>query len=108
MTKTTPFIFFDPSVPARIESSGLVVRMVVVGVRPIAGRLQVFGHRDGVGAVAEFNRPYGWALDAAGGVLYLTDRHNHCVRAVTLTTGTVSTVAGVPVSDTHLTLPTKA
>ena len=43
-------------------------------------------------AEAEFNDPQGLALD--GHTLYVADRKNHALRAVDLTAGTVTTLAG--------------
>jgi len=50
------------------------------------------GHRDGTGTAAQFNRPYGVALDTSGNV-YVADSHNHRIRKITAA-GEVSTIAG--------------
>jgi streptogramin lyase len=42
----------------------------------------VAGFRDGVGTAAEFNHPYGIALDA-NGTLYISDRGNNVIRRIT-------------------------
>lgn len=50
------------------------------------------GRKDGTFADAQFDDPQGLALD--GDILYVADRKNHCIRALDLKAGTVSTVAG--------------
>lgn len=52
------------------------------------------GYRDGVGVAARFRHPQGLVLDAAHGVLYVSDTDNHRIRAVALGSGAVSTLAG--------------
>jgi DNA-binding beta-propeller fold protein YncE len=63
-------------------------------VSTIAGAAGVAGHRDGVGASALFNRPYGVALDPWGN-LYVTEEGNHDVRKIA-PNRRVTTVAGDP------------
>jgi len=60
-------------------------------VSTLAGTGEV-GHGDGEGAVAQFNRPRGVAVDGDGNVI-VADRDNHCIRKVT-PQGHVSTLAG--------------
>jgi len=60
-------------------------------VRQIIGSGQP-GLVDGEPASARFRRPQGLALD--GDRLYVADTENHAIRAVDLTTGVVSTIAG--------------
>ncbi len=48
----------------------------------------------GPGTAAQLNNPTTLALDAAAGVLYIVDAGNHAIRALTLSTGVIRTVAG--------------
>jgi sugar lactone lactonase YvrE len=54
------------------------------------------GFADGIGIAAQFRGPTGMYLDATAGRLLVADTGNHIVRAIDLTTGMVSTVAGTP------------
>ncbi len=51
------------------------------------------GFTDGAFAEATFNKPQGMSL-SADNVLYIADVNNHAIRAVDLTDGVVSTIAG--------------
>ena len=55
---------------------------------------QQTGHADGVGTAARFVNTYGAALDSHGN-LYVTDQHDHTIRQIVLSTGDVSTFAGM-------------
>jgi sugar lactone lactonase YvrE len=61
-------------------------------VSTLAGTTGEKGHRDGEGAGAQFNQPYGVAVDGDGSII-VADMHNHCIRNIT-PTGQVSTLAG--------------
>lgn len=50
------------------------------------------GFKDGAATTAQFYRPQGLALQ--GGALYVADTENHAIRAVDLSSGTVTTLAG--------------
>jgi len=52
------------------------------------------GFKDGSFADARFRNPQGLALSADGGTLYVADTDNHAVRALDLSSRTVSTIAG--------------
>ncbi len=65
-------------------------------VTTIAGQT-TSGYRDDVGTAAQFNMPYGIAVDG-GGNLYVADCVNNLVRKIT-PAGLVSTVAGSGISD---------
>src|SRR5690606_23455733 len=51
------------------------------------------GFQDGELAKAQFNEPFGLALDSKGN-LYVADSGNHRIRYIDLEQGTVTTVAG--------------
>ena len=53
------------------------------------------GYLDGPKEEAKFNQPCQMCIDSEGN-LYVADRENHCIRKITLKTGYVSTVAGLP------------
>ncbi len=75
-------------------------RIVVATLPDRAGRSKLIrtvghgrvGREDGAAAEAEFNHPQGLAL--SGEMLYVADTENHMIRAVELSTWTVTTVAG--------------
>ena len=49
---------------------------------------------DGSGTGASFNRPTGADVSTDGTTLYVADSLNHRIRAITISTGAVSTLAG--------------
>jgi hypothetical protein len=76
----------------RIRRLNLVTNEVTL----VAGAEDSSGARDeGVGKDARFKAPMGLAR-GAGNTLYVADSQNHAVRAIDLSTGTVTTVAGSP------------
>ncbi len=70
-------------------------RMAIVGaqVTTVAGGAGSFGSADGTRAAARFDGPYGVTTD--GTSLYLADAVNHTIRKVAISTGTVTTPAGL-------------
>ena len=54
----------------------------------------VAGFADGAGAAAMFNSPAHMTLNEDESLLYVADRRNNRIRAVTLATSAVTTVAG--------------
>ena len=66
-------------------------------ITTIAGNgTQGFSGDGGAAVSAELNQPMGLAIDAAGN-LYFSDHGNNCIRKIS-TTGTISTIAGTPLS----------
>jgi len=69
------------------------VTIATGATRRIAGSGKA-GFRNARGSAAQFSSPYGLVLSADGKILYVVDRGNHAIRAITLATGNVTTVAG--------------
>ena len=97
--------FYNPYGLAYDASSGLVyivdTENCVVRVLDLsAGIISTFagtgapGYVDGPAAFAQFSYPSGAALDASHDVLYISDTNNNVIRMITISSSTVSTVAG--------------
>jgi sugar lactone lactonase YvrE len=70
-------------------------KMTVAGaVSTFAGQAGVSGSTNGTGTAARFFGPQGLAIDASNN-LYVADTNNHTIRKVVLSTGVVTTVAGL-------------
>ncbi len=67
-------------------------------IAPLAGDAAAgaAGFGDGTAASARFRRPTGLFLDTAARTLYVADTDNHVIRAINLTTNTVTTPFGTP------------
>jgi sugar lactone lactonase YvrE/thiol-disulfide isomerase/thioredoxin len=63
-------------------------------VSTVAGSPGAAGSLDGTGTAALFNGPQGLAIDSSNN-LYVADTNNHTIRKVVLSTGAVTTVAGL-------------
>jgi DNA-binding beta-propeller fold protein YncE len=70
----------------RITSAGVVTT--------IAGLAGTSGTLDGTGTTARFNFPRGIAIDSGGAFLYVSDTSNHTIRKISISGGTVTTLAG--------------
>ncbi len=65
-------------------------------ITTIAGTGEVgFSGDGGPATLARFKDPAGMAFDNAGNLL-IADRYNNCIRKVDITTGIITTIAGVP------------
>jgi sugar lactone lactonase YvrE len=65
-------------------------------VTTMAGSAGVGGSADGVGPAARFSDPSGVALSTDGSTALVADFSNNAIRANTLATGAVMTLAGTP------------
>lgn len=61
----------------------------------LAGKEKTGGYMDGPFANARFSSPQQICMDSEGDI-YVADKDNHCIRKLTMSTGYVSTVAGIP------------
>lgn len=71
------------------------IRKVVLATKEVstfAGG--AIGTANGVGTIAQLNRPYGLATDGTN--LYVADDYNHAIRQIDLATRMVTTLAGTP------------
>lgn len=64
-------------------------------VSTFAGLAENSGSANGTAADARFFGPQGVALNSAGTLLYIADTNNHAIRQIALSTGTVTTLAGL-------------
>ncbi len=60
------------------------------------------GWTNGYGTFATFNNPNGLTYDGSSGLLYVTDFYNSDIRAVSIATTAVSTIAGVPIDPGYV------
>jgi len=73
----------------------LIRRIDAAGnVTTFAGRFGVPGSDDGTGTTARFSSPTG--ITAAGNFLYVCDTGNHTIRKIVVSSGVVTTLAGIP------------
>ena len=78
-----------------IDSGNALVRKVDLltgATTTLAGQVGVTGLTDGMGAAAQFNKPYGVVSDGAGS-LYVADGGNLKIRKIVLATGAVTTLS---------------
>ncbi len=72
--------------------SGISISGGTMGL--VAGKPGGPGNSDGTGYSARFNSPRGIAAD--GYTLYVSDKDNHTIRKINISTGAVTTIAGYP------------
>jgi DNA-binding beta-propeller fold protein YncE len=82
------------------DSANNKIRKIIIStgaVSTVAGTTT--GFADGTGlTVAQFNGPTGVTIDSNGLNLYVTDQYNYRIRQVVISSGMVSTVAGIGTS----------
>ena len=79
------------------DSSNHAIRKIVIStgeVTTLAGAAGTYGSTDGTGTAAKFKNPKDLAHDGSGN-LYVADTSNHTIRKIVLSTGAVTTLAGV-------------
>jgi sugar lactone lactonase YvrE len=91
----------------KIDSAGQITTVAGIGTQGFSGD-------SGPATEAQLDSPQGLAVTATS--LYISDTHNHGIRRITLTTGTITTIAGGTTSGfdgdgglasaAHLNLPT--
>ncbi len=69
-------------------------RMTPSGVVTTLAGSGTAGGLDGTGTAAQFNLPYGIAINAAGTILYVAESVGHRIRQIVIATGVVTTIAG--------------
>jgi sugar lactone lactonase YvrE len=84
------------------DTGNHTLRKIVVApaeATTLAGSAGLPGSADGAGAAARFSYPRGVALSADGSTALVADFSNNVIRAITLATGGVTTLAGTPGSS---------
>lgn len=79
-----------------VDRNNHTIRRIVIAtaeVTTLAGTPDVDGQSDGFGAAARFENPEGITTD--GDSLFIADNENHTIRKLDLSTGFVSTLAGL-------------
>ena len=77
------------------DTDNNTIRKIVISsalVSTFAGTADVSGSVDATGASAQFNRPYEIVGDSSS--LYVTDRNNHTIRKIVISSAEVTTLAG--------------
>ena len=77
------------------NTAGHQILMVTpLGVVSVLAGEGTAGWADGTGTAAKFNQPQGLALGTSGTILYVADTGNNRIRAITISTGATTTLAG--------------
>ncbi|HEY6454242.1 MAG TPA: immunoglobulin domain-containing protein [Steroidobacteraceae bacterium] len=78
------------------DTQNSVIRMITSAgaVSTLAGTAGQFGHSDGIGGNAVFDGPSALTVDPMGANLYVADQVSNTIRAVAVSTQTVTTLAG--------------
>ena len=82
------------------DTGNQIIRMVTPAgvVTTLAGTPGTYGSTDGTGTFASFSGPIGLALDTTSTpfLLYVSERDNHIIRQIDVSTGAVVLYAGTP------------
>jgi DNA-binding beta-propeller fold protein YncE len=79
--------------------STITIPAAVTEASTLAGSSSSAGFVNGDGLTeAKFNFAYGLVVDPTGTNVYVADTGNHCIRKIVISTGVVSTFAGIPES----------
>ncbi len=110
--------------PAQADQNNHLIRRIVISsgtVSTLAGAALSIGSTNGVGAASRFNLPFGVAMDAVGAVAIIvstkgedascsgvltqhalvcmqTDQNNNLIRRINVSSGSVTTLAGIALS----------
>jgi DNA-binding beta-propeller fold protein YncE len=89
----------DGSLALVADTGNHIIRRIDITrgvVTKLAGAAGQPGSTDGAGAIARFRYPRGVGLSSDASRALVTDFSNNIIRAITLTTGAVTTLAGMP------------
>jgi hypothetical protein len=84
------------------DTYNCTIRQVVISsgaVTTIAGKVKIYGHTDASGTSATFYKPYGITTDGTN--LYIADTFNCTIRQVVISSGAVTTIAGIAETSGH-------
>jgi sugar lactone lactonase YvrE len=70
------------------------IDIATASVSTLAGTSGSYGSTNGVGIISQFYYPTGVAISADGTYALVADTNNHLIRRITITTASVSTLAG--------------
>lgn len=78
------------------DDNNATIRQIEIStgvVTTLAGTVGFTGHTDGTGTTASFYNPYGITTDGTN--LYVADSYNNAIRKIVISSGVVSTLAGM-------------
>ena len=87
----------DESYALIADSVNNMIRKLIIStqvVSTLVGRI-TYGYNDGIGTNALFNSPYGISISPNGVFAFIGDSTNNMIRKVIISTGMVTTIAGI-------------
>ena len=95
-TRAAAGVAIDSSGNIYVANTGdnKIMKVTPLGVVSVLAGEGTAGWADGTGAAAKFNQPQGLALGPSGTILYVADTANNRIRAITISTGATTTLAG--------------